>query len=201
MTILSESAHSGRLLNKRLRIGESEFRAGNPTFLALQKSTCSAPDYLYKLIKLRESISTPALGSFLDTLFSDNNITFPFITLPASTRHHHPTASGLLIHSVECTEIASRQPFKSQVDRDITVVAALLHDIGKVRSYTTSLKTTELGRIVAHDHLTLEACAKALSSLDISWPEGANTLRHIWTCCSDGARYGFNNLSLAYKTN
>ncbi len=175
-----EPTDGPRLLNKRLRIWEPEFQL-NDNFLKLPNHICSAPGYLCKLIKIRESITTPALCSFLDTLFSDINIASCFIPLPASVRHHHSISGGLLVHSVECAETAANQDYKSDTDRDITVVAALLHDIGKVRSYTTNLKTTQLGRMVAHDHLTLEVCATALRELDKSWPDGANTLRHIWT--------------------
>ena len=81
MTILSEPAHAARLFNKRLRIGESEFKSDHNAFLTLPKGICGAPDYLSKLIELRESISTPALGCFLDTLFADNNIILPFYNL------------------------------------------------------------------------------------------------------------------------
>jgi len=191
MKISLESTDGPVLLNKRLRIREPEFQFSHNNFLMLPNHICSAPEYLCKLIKIRESITTPPLCEFLDTLFSDINIASCFISLPASVRHHHSIASGLLIHSVECAETANNQVYKSVADRDITVVAALLHDIGKVKSYTTNLKTTQLGRMVAHDHLTLEVCAPALSELDKLWPDGANTLRHIWTCRSEGAKYGF----------
>lgn len=191
MKSLQEPTNDPRLLNKRLRIWEPEFKLSHSNFSMLPNHICSAPDYLCRLIKIRESITTPALCSFLDNLFSDINIVACFISLPASIRHHHSIASGLLIHSVECAETAANQDYLSKTDRDITVVAALLHDVGKLKSYTTNLKTTQLGRMVAHDYLTLEVCASALSKLDISWPDGANTLRHIWTSSTEGAKYGF----------
>lgn len=193
MKNLIESVVFTRLLNKRLRIFEPKFELDEKDLFLLSSYISPRPEYLTRLLKIIDSITTPPLRSFLDSIFSDINITSKFITLPASVRHHHSTANGLLIHSVECAETAAIQIYKSDTDRDITVVAALLHDIGKVRSYTTNLKTTQLGRMVAHDHLTLEVCASALSNLDKSWPDGANTLRHIWTCSSEGARYGFKS--------
>lgn len=146
---------------------------------------------LNRLMELMHSIQSPALNRFLGNIFSDQAIMTAFMQLPASTQQHHNYVGGLMEHSIEAAEIAALQRYDNVEERDITVVAALLHDIGKTKSYTTNMKTTNLGKMVSHDQLTLEVCAAALRSLDRDWPDAANALRHIWTCSSPGSRYGF----------
>lgn len=58
------------------------------------------------------------------------------------------------------------------------------------------MRRTDLGRLVQHDHLTLEVCAAALNFLDKAWPDAGILLRHVWTCASPGARYGEKSASL-----
>lgn len=148
---------------------------------------------LNKLMALIQSIHSPSLTKFLGSIFGDEEIMSSFLKKPASTEHHHNYVGGLMEHSIEVAEIATLQRYDSTEERDITVVAALLHDIGKTKSYTTKMKTTNLGKMVGHDQLTLEVCAAALKGLDRDWPDAANALRHIWTCSSPGSRYGFQS--------
>ena len=96
-----------------------------------------------------------------------------------------------MAHSVEVAEITGNQLYKSTDERDIAVVTALLHDIGKVRTLKPDKSTTQLGKMVGHDDLTLEICANALKELDKTWSEASYTMRHVWTCASTGAKYGF----------
>lgn len=166
-------------------------KVGIDAMLSLPKALFNDPDDLEILISMRRSIESPALGQFLDALFTDTEIAIPFLQLPASSNHHHNTYGGLLKHSLEVAKIASDQCYDTPDERDIALVAALLHDIGKVRTLGTNLRATSLGKMLGHDALTLEVCAPALKLLDKEWPEAAYTLRHVWTCGTPGARYGF----------
>lgn len=182
---------SNQNLVQILDIHPAQADVGIDAMLSLPKELCKNPNDLEKLINIRRSIESPSLGRFLDTLFSDLEIAIPFLQLPASTNHHHNSNGGLLKHSIEVAKIASAQHYNSKNERDIALVAALLHDIGKVRTLGINLKSTKLGKMLSHDALTLEVCATALKLLDKEWSEAAFTLRHVWTCGTPGARYGF----------
>ena len=159
--------------------------------LSLPRKLCINPIWLERLINLRRNIESPALGRFVDLLFADDEIAFAFLQVPASTKYHHNYIGGLLEHSVEVAEITSQQDYENNEMRDIAVVAALLHDIGKVRTLGINLETTALGKVVGHDSLTFEICALALRDLDKSWSSASYTLRHVWSCATPGAKYGF----------
>jgi 3'-5' exoribonuclease len=161
------------------------------SFLTLLETPNRGEDYLEQFDALRGSIRSPSLAKFLNILFSDPDIAIPFIEVPASINHHHAVKGGLLMHSVEAALVANQFKYKNSNERDIVIVATLLHDIGKIKSYTTHCRTSNLGKLVSHDQLTLEVCAGALKILDQDWPDGANTLRHIWTCATPASRYGF----------
>lgn len=63
----------------------------------------------------------------------------------------------------------------------LATVAALLRDVGKVRTLAGDMTRTPLGRHVRHEALTLEVLASHLAWLDGLWPAGAVLLRHLLT--------------------
>lgn len=74
-----------------------------------------------------------------------------FMTAPAAVRNHHAYRHGLLEHSVQVAEaaasVADRYP---QVQRDVVVAGALLHDLGKTQAYGQELMApsfTDAGRL------------------------------------------------------
>jgi 3'-5' exoribonuclease len=76
-------------------------------------------------------------------------------------------------------------------ERDIVIVASLLHDIGKVKTLNEHIQLTNLGQLIEHDDLTLDICAEPLKQLEKENITIANILRHCWTCASPNARYGY----------
>ena len=174
-----------------LEIKPADDKIGINTILSLPKTLCKDTEDLDKLVSLRRSIESPALGQFVDTLFADDDIAIPFLQVPASSKYHHNYAGGLLAHSIEVADFTSNQSYDSKDEREIAMVTALFHDIGKVRTLGANLASTNLGKMVGHDDLTLEICATALKELDKTWPEASYTMRHVWTCATPGAKYGF----------
>ncbi|MDQ3557105.1 MAG: HD domain-containing protein [Gemmatimonadota bacterium] len=73
-----------------------------------------------------------------------------FRTHPAATRNHHACIGGLLEHSLSVAGICDRlaEHYRAQgveVDRDLLVTGALLHDLGKIRELSA-------GRCFAYSH-------------------------------------------------
>jgi len=67
------------------------------------------------------------------------------------------------------------------IEKELGVIAALLHDISKTRTMTNNHRKTTLGYVVEHDLLTLEVLAAHLRELDRTWPDGATALRYLLT--------------------
>lgn len=158
-------------------------RAWNATQL-IPFSSCPLParEALIRLDGLFHSMKNTALRRFLGSVLSDAQLTVPFVTCRASRNHHHAFLGGLLVHSVETALRARAWSDSLSPDlAELVQVAALLHDIGKIRTVGGGKRRPELGRWVRHDDLTLEMIASHIGLLEASWFEGAALLRHSLT--------------------
>ncbi|WP_278403861.1 HD domain-containing protein [Pseudoalteromonas ruthenica] len=157
----------------------------------LPRTLCPFPEIYDALIIFVSRLSHPLLQRFIRRVLLQTNVGPRFLQCPASLNYHHNYPGGLLQHSVEIAwAIVGIQDF-SPLERDIAVVSALLHDIGKTLTLTPQMTRTAIGRLVDHSQLTLELCAEPLRELEASSPSIAHQLRHAWTCYSPRARYGY----------
>jgi 3'-5' exoribonuclease len=145
------------------------------------------PRDVFKLVTFVEMIENKHLKQFITDVLLQPRVTLPYLRNPASSNHHHSFLGGLLRHSIAVVELALEQS-PTGVERDIIIVVALLHDIGKVMTLNENMRLTEVGKLVEHDDLTLEICAEPLSRLNEKDAQIASILRHCWTCASPNAR-------------
>ena len=148
----------------------------------LTAGLCPVIDGVDRFRCVLNGLSTQHLKQFALRVFADDSITLPFLTLPASRNHHHSFPGGLLCHSLECVDlVAGLAITMSQERRELGMVAALLHDIGKVSTHHHKAKTKLVGAILHHDALTLEILAPQLLHLDSISSESAVALRYLLT--------------------
>ena len=87
--------------------------------------------------------------SFLD----DEEIGAAFRAVPAAKRLHHAWLGGLLEHVLTLVRVCrATAPFYPEVDADLLVTGAILHDIGKIRelSWKSSFGYTLEGQLIGH---------------------------------------------------
>jgi len=144
-------------------------------------SKCPTPELLAELSKIESTIQNSALKSFVSDIMLDMDTAIPFMSVPGSLKHHHNEKGGLLRHSIESAQIASSIPLLDDYQRDLAIVGALLHDLGKIKVFS-NMKRTNLGYLVDHQALTLEVCGKHISKLEDTCADTALALRHILTC-------------------
>lgn len=138
---------------------------------------------LLNLLNLIESFTAKAVKDFAHSLLFNDLLMTKWLSLPASKHHHHSFPGGLIVHSIEVAQLVQKhlqfiESEVSQAERDITILAALLHDIGKTQTLDQN-HHTNLGRLVDHEQLTLLVLAEPLSQLSKTWPEGSNTLQYL----------------------
>ena len=116
------------------------------------------------------------LGSFKDkdvelvTKTVINHFYDKYLYYPAAVRIHHEFGSGILHHSVTMAETADAiAKIYPQVDRDLLVAGALLHDIGKTIEYENPLmpKQTVEGRLIGHISIMYAEFKKIIDDLNI----------------------------------
>jgi 3'-5' exoribonuclease len=86
---------------------------------------------------------------FLD----DEQIGPAFKAAPAAKRLHHAWLGGLLEHVLTLVRVClATAPFYPEVDADLLVTGAILHDIGKIRelSWGSSFSYTLEGQMIGH---------------------------------------------------
>ncbi|MEE2003262.1 HDIG domain-containing protein [Alkalimonas sp. MEB108] len=158
---------------------------------ALPVNWCLSEWVVERFLTMLMGIQSEMLLAFITRVFWQSEVLQAFLSAPASLNYHHNYQGGLLEHSVETAEIVASLPLCNEFDRDVLITAALLHDIGKTKTLASNMRRSQLGKLVDHDEMTLEVCSDALRWLDNEHADTAILLRHIWTCSSPGARYGY----------
>ena len=76
-----------------------------------------------------------------------------YVTFPGAVKVHHEFGSGILHHSLFMADVAEAiAKIYTQVDRDILVAGALLHDIGKTIEYENPIAPVQTaeGKLCGH---------------------------------------------------
>ena len=105
---------------------------------------------------LYRQLSAP-FQALLDQVFAQPGAWPAFAGGPSSKRGHHCSSGGNLRHSVDVARLsltlAADPVAEHLVDRDVLIVAALVHDLGKALEYEPGMygtKMSPLGRLVGH---------------------------------------------------
>lgn len=163
----------------------------------LPRSYTPDPSLLYELDAVVSTISNTPLRTFVVGILGDDAVALPFISQPASSRHHHCVGGGLLDHSLETVAMVSRFREFSSAELELAIVGALFHDIGKIRTLHSPGKVSFAGYILDHDDLTLEVLAPYLKQLDQDSPDRAVALRYLWTWRNRGSSRSIPLLTIA----
>lgn len=107
-----------------------------------------------RLIRYMVQLSRP-FQELLITVFEQPQLWECFIAAPSSCNGHHCEQGGNVRHTLEVVElaIAMAAPFKSFVDDDVLITAALLHDVGKALEYISGHQRVVMsaeGKLVGH---------------------------------------------------
>lgn len=84
----------------------------------------------------RTAIKSKRLRRAVDLFFADDAFRAQFEKTPGAPRGHHAQVGGLLQHVVEVAAMARSSADTMGGDVDLVTVGALLHDIGKVETYS-----------------------------------------------------------------
>ena len=118
----------------------------------LPKGNFNEKEYITRLQNLIKTVRNPGLRALLETIFS-GAVYDKFIMNPAGMRMHHAYIGGLLQHSVDVAGIAIALAEQiGNVDKDLVVAGALLHDVGKLREISSQIgfPYTNEGRLLGH---------------------------------------------------
>ena len=106
-----------------------------------------------RLTKHLRGMTNPSLRTLADCFLIDQAFMAKFTRAPAGVKNHHAYVGGLLHHVVQLMDlVAVVTPLYPQVDGDLLLMGAFLHDMGKTDelSYDKGFAYTDEGQLIGH---------------------------------------------------
>ncbi len=128
-----------------------------------------------------EEVRSIHLRGLLLSFLNDQEFMRKFTTAPAAKNYHHPYLGGLLEHTATtvriCRMICDLYP---DIDRDLLITAAALHDIGKTDelNYERTIDFSDAGRFLGHLLLADEMIRERIAAMPDFPQDLALRLRH-----------------------
>jgi 3'-5' exoribonuclease len=118
------------------------------------------------------------LRTLVEAFMADPEISAAYRSAPAAKAMHHAYIGGLLDHVVSLmrsSDLISRN--YPQINRDLLLTGAFLHDIGKIHelTYTRSFSYTSRGQLLGHMVIELEMLQAKIAAIP-GFPEELKTL-------------------------
>lgn len=118
------------------------------------KSTKRDVDEMFAEIKLKvDSVKNHYLKQLLQAFFGDKKFAADFCKATAAVQYHHAYGGGLLEHTLYVCRVCDLVADTYQnINRDLLIAGALLHDIGKMKEYEVGvvIKFTDEGKLLGH---------------------------------------------------
>lgn len=137
-----------------------------------------------RLKALTDKITQPELKALIERLLGHPVWGPAYRLAPAAMKIHQAYLRGLWEHSVRVAEIAEGiAGHYLNMDCDLVLTGALLHDIGKIGeySYTRGIKVTTEGRLLGHIILGIELLTEEIAKIPDFPRELRSKLLHIMT--------------------
>ena len=161
-------------IHKLRKLGDSEIDYSD----YLPKTTKNVDELWQTLGEFVASFKDQHLKSLVQAFMSDAEISAAYRNAPAAKTLHHAYIGGLLDHVVSlfrsCDLVSRNYP---QVNRDLLLTGAFLHDIGKIHelTYNRSFSYTTKGQLLGHMVIELEMLQRKIALVP-GFPENLKTL-------------------------
>ena len=142
-------------IHKLRRLGDAEIDYSD----YLPKTTKNVDELWQVLIDFVDTFQNPHLKSLLRAFMDDPHVAYAYRNAPAAKTLHHAYIGGLLDHVVSlfrsCDLVCRNYP---NVNRDLVLAGAFLHDIGKIDelTFSRSFSYTTRGQLLGHMVIELE---------------------------------------------
>lgn len=110
-------------------------------------------EYWNYLSGVMASITNPTYRKLLSVFFADSQFIAEFVKVPAALKRHHAYIGGLVEHTAGVVALCSAAAgYYPMVNRDLLLTGAILHDIGKVKTYRiqNGFEGTDEGKLLGH---------------------------------------------------
>jgi 3'-5' exoribonuclease len=161
-------------IHKIRRLGDSEVDFSD----YLPKTTKDIGELWQTLAGFVAGFQNPYLKALVESFMADPEIAEAYRNAPAAKSLHHAYIGGLLDHVVSlcrsCDLVSRNYP---QINRDLLLTGAFLHDIGKIHelTYNRSFSYSTRGQLLGHMVIELEMLQAKLALVP-GFPDELKTL-------------------------
>src|SRR5689334_20693825 len=161
-------------IHKLRKLGDSEVDFAD----YLPKTTKDVDELWRTLVNFVDSFQDTNLKTLVRAFMADPEISAAYRNAPAAKTLHHAYIGGLLDHVVSlfrsCDLVCRNYP---QINRDLLLTGAFLHDIGKIHelAYSRSFSYTSRGQLLGHMIIELEMLQAKLAQVP-NFPDELKTL-------------------------
>jgi 3'-5' exoribonuclease len=165
-------------IHKLRRMADSEIDFSD----YLPKTSKNIDELWRTLADFVATFQDPHLRALVRTFMEDPEIAHAYRNAPAAKTLHHAYIGGLLDHVVSlfrsCDLVCRNYP---QINRDLVLAGAFLHDIGKIHelTYNRSFSYTTRGQLLGHMIIELEMFQAKLALVPDFPPELKTLLEHL----------------------
>lgn len=146
-------------------------------------STSRNVDQMFdRLRAATDTLDSKPLLDLMKAFWEDSEFVGQFKRAPAAKMMHHAYIGGLMEHTLSMVLLADKVAgHYGGVDRDLLMVGAILHDIGKIRelSYKHRLDYTDEGRLLSHITIGVELVNEKIQSIPEFPKEKAALIKHM----------------------
>ena len=120
-----------------------------------------------EVLSLVESLRDPHYLALGRAFFGDADLMAAFVRSPAARDLHHAFIGGLLEHTLNIARMAAAFAERARVDRDLLLLGALLHDIGKIFELEAkfSIEYTDRGKLLGHLYIGAQMASERAAGI------------------------------------
>lgn len=157
--------HLQIILSKITKISPEEVNPND--FLPLSQQELD--QNLNRLAQILRSVDEPHLRAVLEVFLNDEDFMARLAKVPAGVSFHHSFPGGLAAHLAAMLQLVEKiAPLYPELNRDLLIAGAFLHDVGKVKELSGDLEMTytDEGQLLGHLALGLEMLNNAIQEAE-----------------------------------
>lgn len=134
-----------------------------------------------EFLALVDSIRDPDYLALARSFFEDRDLLDRFVRSPAARDLHHAFLGGLLEHTLNIARMADAFAASARVNRDLLLLGAILHDIGKIEELSAkfTIDYTDRGKLLGHLFIGAEMTGRRAAAIPGFPEEKLNLIQHL----------------------
>ncbi|RMF93335.1 MAG: HD domain-containing protein [Candidatus Schekmanbacteria bacterium] len=148
--------------------------------LFVKTSDKSIETLAQEIEEIISNVEADYFKKLISAFFDDSAFKRKFLTHPAAKSVHHSWVGGLAEHTIGVCRICSFLAGLYELNSDLLITSALLHDIGKIKELKNGITAnyTDEGRLIGHIILGVNMIDERISAITDFPANALNELKH-----------------------